>query len=173
MIRRLRRGVATVMLATMLAAAVGCAPEPPPDAWVLSPVQYDNRMDGDEGLPRLIDTTYPMALASDTTGGFWGTSASSYLHVDAEGVAVRRFNLEPGMPDGRIAAVSPTVLVVSTGTPEPTRPGAVMLFDTEAMSWAEIHRDKRVLGDIAAQGDGVYIVVDSRLHTADKLTPEA
>ena len=48
-----------------------------------------------------------------------------------------------------------------------------MLFDTEAMSWAEIHRDKRVLGDIAAQGDGVYIVVDSRLHTADKLTPEA
>ena len=73
MIRRLRRGVATVMLATMLAAAVGCAPEPPPDAWVLSPVQYDNRMDGDEGLPRLIDTTYPMALASD----FWRRVSTS------------------------------------------------------------------------------------------------
>lgn len=57
-----------------------------------------HRMDGDDGPPELVDATYRMALTSDTAGGFRGASAGSFLHVDAGGVAVGRFNLDPGTP---------------------------------------------------------------------------
>lgn len=159
MFLRLRRVVATAAIAgILLGAFVGCSAAPPPDSWVMTPISYDNRMDGDDGPPEIVDATYPMALTSDTAGGFWGASAGSFLHVDAEGVAVRRFNLEAGAPTGAIAAVSPTVLVMATGERTPTYPGSVVLFDTEAMSWTDVHRDERALGDIAAHGDDVYVV---------------
>lgn len=160
----------------MLGTVAGCAAAPPADSWVLTPMGYDNRMDGDNGPPELVDATFPMSLTSDTAGGFWGASAGSFLHVDAGGVAVRRFNLDPGTPNGEIAAVSPTVLVMSARERTPTYPGSVMLFDTETMSWTDVHRDERALGDIAANGDDVYVVAyefGEPAFTIEKLTLSA
>jgi hypothetical protein len=159
MISRVRRAVAVAVgVVATFASLTACAAEPPADSWVLTPMSYDNRMDGDTGPPDLIDAAYPMALTGDTAGGFWGASAGSFLHLDEAGVAVRRFNVDPGAPTGAIAAISPTVLLVSTGERTPTYPGSVMLFDTKAMSWTEVHRDERALGDIAARGDDIYVV---------------
>lgn len=159
MISRVRRAMAiAVGVVVTLGSVTSCAAEPPADSWVLTPISYDNRMDGDTGPPDVIDAAYPMALTGDTAGGFWGASAGSFLHVDEAGVAVRRFNLDPGAPTGAIAAISPTVLLMSTGEQTATHSGSVMLFDSEAMSWTEVHRDERALGDIANYGDTVYVV---------------
>ena len=157
MISRLR-GVATAgIVMALLYATTGCAAEPP-DAWVLAPISYDNRMDGDTGPSEFIDASYPMSLVSDTAGGFWGVSAGSWLHIDEDGTAVSRFNVDPGVPDGAIDAVTPTVLAIATGEGTPSYPGTILLFDTEAMSWEELYRDERALGDIATTSGAVYYV---------------
>lgn len=155
---RLRRGTTAAALVASLTLVSACAAEPPADSWVMTPISYDNRMDGDTGAPQYIDAAYPMALTGDTAGGFWGVSAGSFLHIDANGEAVRRFNLDPGAPNGAIAALSPTVLAMATGERTLTYPGSVTVFDTEAMTWEEVHRDERALGDIAARGDEIYVV---------------
>lgn len=70
-------------------------------------MRFDNSMDGEQAGESLIDTTYPMQLLSDTAGGFWGVSVGSWLHIDASGDAVRRFNLDEGVPSGAVAAITP------------------------------------------------------------------
>lgn len=146
-----------VAMTLALAALAGCAAPPPDDAWVLAPIRYDNRLDGAEHA-RLTDVTFPMRLASDTAGGLWGTSAGSWLHLDADGQTVRRFNLEEWAARvDAIAAVSPTQLVVTASAGELTDTArAVMLFDTDAMSWHVLQAETSLLGDIAARGDDVY-----------------
>lgn len=148
-----------VALALALGALVGCTASPPDDAWVLTPIRYDNRPEG-ATLAQLTDVTFPMRLASDTAGGLWGTSAGSWLHLDADGQALRHFNLEEWATRvDAIAAVSPTQLVVTASVGELTHTArAVMLFDTEAMRWNVLQAETRLLGDIATRGDDVYYV---------------
>jgi len=173
MISRLRLVAAAGTVMALMYAATGCAAEPPADAWVLAPISYDNRMDGDTGPSDFIDASYPMSLVSDTAGGFWGVSAGSWLHIDEDGTAVSRFNLDPGVPDGAIDAVTPTVLAIATGERTPSYPGTIRLFDTEAMNWEELHRDERALGDIATTSEDVYFVayaLEEPTFTIEKLT---
>ena len=158
MTSRLRLLAAVGIAMAVLSATVGCGAEPPADAWVLAPISYDNRMDGEAGPSDFIDASYPMSLVSDTAGGFWGVSAGSWLHIDETGAAVSRFNLDPGAPGGAVDAVTPTVLAVASGEGTPSYPGTILLFDTETMSWEELHRDERALGDIATTSDAVYFV---------------
>ena len=177
MTSRFRLLAAVGIAMVVLSATVGCGAEPPANAWVLAPISYDNRMDGDGGPSDFIDASYPMSLVSDTAGGFWGVSAGSWLHIDETGAAVSRFNLDPGAPGGAVDAVTPTVLAV-TGEGTPSYPGSILLFDTDMMSWEELHRDERALGDIATTGDAVYFVAyipGDSTFTIDKLalTPGA
>lgn len=148
-----------VALTLALAALVGCTAPPPDDAWVLTPIRYDNRSDG-VAHAQLTDVTFPMRLASDTAGGLWGTSAGSWLHLDADGQTLRRFNLDEWAERvDAIAAVSPTQLVVTASAGELTNTArAVMLFDTDAMSWHVLQAETSLLGDITARGDDVYYV---------------
>ena len=89
-----------------------------------------------------------------------------------------RFNLDPGVPDGAVDAVTPTVLAIADGEGTPSYPGTILLFDTETMSREELHRDERALGDIATTSDAVYFVAytpGEPTFTIDKLalTPGA
>lgn len=156
---RLGRGVGSALAVAALAALAGCAAPPADDAWVLTPIRYDNRLEG-EPHAQLTDVTFPMRLASDTAGGLWGTSAGSWLHLDADGQAVRRFTLEEWASRvDAFAAVSPTRLAATASVGELTSTArAVMLFDTEAMSWQLLQAETELLGDIAVRGDDVYYV---------------
>ncbi len=124
---------------------------------MLTPVSYDNSMDGEQAGESLIDTTYPMELLSDTAGGFWGVSVGSWLHIDASGDAVRRFNLDEGVPSGAVAAITPTQLVV-VSSDAVSGGGVVRIFDTETMSWDVVHQDSRPLGDVTVSGQDVLVV---------------
>lgn len=147
-------GVVGVALGMM----AGCAAESSPDAWVLHPISYDNRLDGrEEESPDIIDVTFPMGLRGDTAGGFWAESAGSWLHVSSSGADVRRFNLEPDAP-GMGAALSPTRLVVVSDQGWPEARSVLQVFDAEALSWEDLYRNERPLGALAVGGGVLYFV---------------
>lgn len=158
MSRRRRFVAAALVTAATAGGLVACAPEPPTDAWVLTPISYDNRLDGDGGAPEHIDLTYPMALTGDTAGGFWGHSAGSFVHIDADGTAVRRFNLDPGAPSGMTVALNPTTLVMTSQT-DARFTSSVVLFDTDTMTFSDLSDDTRTIGALAAHGGDVYLAV--------------
>jgi hypothetical protein len=83
------------------------------------------------------------------------------VHIDADGEAVRRFNLDVGTPHGAGAAASPTTLVVSEAQGGPEVATRLVLFDTETMSRTVLHRDRRPLGAVAVAQDAVYFVAHS------------
>jgi hypothetical protein len=150
---RWARGVALVAVVGL----VGCT-SVPADAWRLTPISYDNRMDGTNEPQQLNDTTYPMRLVSDTAGGLWGESSGSWLHLDADGSPVRRFNLdgdEPRPVHG-FTALTPELLLVSAPTDGAS--GAIHLFDTVDGSWELLYRDQILLGDLAVYGGNVYVI---------------
>src|SRR5690606_29854321 len=141
----------------MLAACA--APAPSPDAWRLTALRHDNAMGGDDA-EWMTDVTFPMDLASDGAGGGWGMSAASWLHLDADGDTVRRFNLLDGSAPTDVqgmAALSPELLVVSGAAPGAS--GAVHLLDTGTGTWRVLHRTQSVLGDVATHDGAVYVVV--------------
>jgi hypothetical protein len=147
------------LLAGIAAVALlaGCAPVPA-DAWRLAPIRYDNRMDDESGPARLTDVTFPMRLAADTAGGVWGESAGSWLHLDADGVAVRRFNLglDAPHPVNGLAALTPELLVVSA--PADGASGGIHLFDTETGSWELLHSEQGLIGDVAVHDGEIHFV---------------
>ena len=148
---------ARVLAVAAVVGLAGCATIPA-DAWLLTPISYDNRMDGADEPARVIDTTYPMRLISDTAGGLWGESSGSWLHLDADGTTVRRFNLdgdEPRPVNG-LAALSPDTLLVSAPTNGAS--GAIHLFDTADGSWEVLYSDQILLGDVAVHDGAVYVV---------------
>jgi hypothetical protein len=152
----MRWGAGALAVAAIVGLA-GCTTIPA-DAWQLTPIEYDNRIDGTSEPPQLRDTTYPMRLVSDTAGGLWGESSGSWLHLDADGVAVRRFNLdgdEPRPVHG-FAALTPDLLVVSAPTDDAS--GGIHLFDTIDGSWDLLYRDRILLGDLAVHDGDVYVI---------------
>ncbi len=173
--RRMMRGRAGAIgfaLLVAVSAMTGCSPQPGADDWVLTPVRYDNRMEGETGPPDLIDVTFPMGVTSDTAGGFWGFSSGSWVHIDVDGETVRRFNLDGGAPRGPVAAISPTVLVLSEEWAGTGIAGRLVVFDTEEMTWTELHRDTRPLGGIAVADEDVYFVahaLGSEAMTVERL----
>jgi hypothetical protein len=166
MTRRRRHGVRSGAVVLLLASACGataCTPPPPGDAWVLEPLRYDNRLEG-EPVPQLIDMTYPMGLVGDTDGGVWGESSSSWLHLAADGDALQRFNL-PGAPAVALgAAISPTrVIVVETVTGAPSY-SSIQEFDTRRKIRTEILRDPRPVADVTVADGSLYVVA----HALDR-----
>lgn len=155
-------GWLTLVLAGAVMSLTGCTADVPDDAWILSPLSYDNRLDGDVLPGEPIDVAYPMSLTSDTVGGFWGESVGSWLHVDASGAATRRFNvpLDGDGPEsvGAIAAVSPTEVIVTGGIVSPGDLGSIHLFHTESMTWDLLLPSADAIGDVAVRGDSVYFV---------------
>lgn len=147
--------VAAGAVATVLALGACAAPPPPDGAWILTPLSYDNRMDG-ESTARMLDVTYPMEVTSDTAGGIWGQSAGSWLHLDADGTTLRRFNLDlgdgPAPPHRGVAALDPERLVVSADG------AGIHLFDTAAGTWEPLLQGMSPLGDIAVYDGDVYLV---------------
>ena len=146
----------------LAALATSCVPAPPPeDAWVITPIAYDNSPDGTAGRD-MVDVTYPMShLASDSLGGFWTESAGSWLHIDDHERAARRFNLEGEMQFLRvrgISAMDSTTLVVS-GHFDGEWEGGLWQFDTTTMTWTDIPTDAAVVvGDVASVGDVILYV---------------
>jgi hypothetical protein len=146
-----------VLAVAAIAGLVGCATIPA-DAWRLDPISYDNRMDGSSEPAQTLDTTHPMRLVSDTAGGLWGESSGSWLHLDADGATVRRFNLdgdEPRPVNG-LTALTPERLIVSA--PAVDASGGIYLFDTASGSWELLYSDQILLGDVAVHDGDVYVV---------------
>ena len=147
-----------LVAALALLGVSGCATVGP-ESWRLDPISYDNRLE-DEDVPQLIDVTYPMRLVPDTAGGVWGESAGSWLHLDADGTTLRRFNLGidegPRGPLHGLAALTPELLVVSAVAEDAD--GGIHLFDTTTGSWQTIRRESAIFGDIAVHDDQVYVV---------------
>lgn len=138
----------------------GCA-SVPPNAWQLSPIEYDNAMNG--GRADRIDVTYPMGnITTDTAGGLWTESAGSWLHLDEDGNALRRFNDETFMTVHGISAVSPTVLAVSrTDRENVSGPGTgLFLYDTDEDTWEAMKVDATSTGDVVADVAGRILFVD-------------
>lgn len=169
------RGLAAALVVGVVTALPAACSVPPADAWLLLAIRHDNRLDG-HALPQPTDVTFPMQVTSDTAGGFWGYSAGSWLHVDADGTTVRRFNLfddtAPRELHG-IAALTPERLVVSAGADGAA--GALHVFDTASGSWEVIHRDASLLGDVATRVDEIYVVAyatDEGVFTVRRIDPE-
>jgi hypothetical protein len=151
------RTVVSLAVFAALTLLAGCTPVPP-DAWRIAPISYDNLSDVEDGTSRIIDVTYPMDLVPDTAGGLWGESAGSWLHLDADGTTIRRFNLDgdDGRPIFGLAALTPETLLVST--PPPDAGGGIQLFDTVAGTWELLHSEQALLGDLAVHDGGIYFV---------------
>ncbi len=159
-VRALRRLRAFAVLAAGGTLLAGCA-SAPDDAWILTPIRYSNVLDTGGGSG-FIDVSYGMDVVADTAGGFWGASGGSWLHLDAEGRTLRRFNI-PAESDlhgfAPMVALSPTVLL---GTHDPVHLAGgwqLLAFDTEAMTvrvladWPE----RRIL-DIALHDGRPYLL---------------
>ncbi|MCE7481048.1 hypothetical protein LZG07_03765 [Microbacterium profundi] len=127
---------------------------------MITPIEYDNSMDGDAGAD-MLDVTYPMPhIAGDSVGGFWTESAGSWLHIDEDDTATRRFNLDGEKAFLRvrgISAMDSSTLVVS-GHVDGEREGGLWLFDTTAMTWTPIATDASIVGDVAVVGRTVFYV---------------
>lgn len=156
-------GFVAVALTTALAGCTAPLEPVPADAWILTPVEYDNAStDEDEpGLAEPTDVTYPMRLIDDTAGGVWGYSAGSWLHLDAEGRTLARYN-GAGFPtiEG-LAAVTPTLLVASGISADPDAAYGLHLVDTELRSWTLLRAEAGRVGAVAVTGGEVYAVVYS------------
>ncbi|MGM1018818.1 MAG: hypothetical protein ACQEW8_14890 [Actinomycetota bacterium] len=95
----------------------GCSATPGPDDWLLEPIVFDAGLDEHGGGGR-TDVAFGMSsLTSDGAGGFWASSAGSWVHVGADGETLARFNVDPEdelSTVGNAAAISPTELVAAT-----------------------------------------------------------
>jgi hypothetical protein len=168
------RTVGLLVGIAVVALLAACSPIPA-DAWRLAPVSYDNRMDGETGPARLTDVTFPMRLTPDTVGGVWGESGGSWLHLDADGQAVRRFNLvDAPRPVNGLAALTPELLVVSAPTDGAS--GGIHLFDTVTGSWELLHSEQGLIGDVAVHDGDIYFVsfaTGDGAFTVRELDPDA
>ena len=128
---------------------------------------YDNSTSSD--TTSMIDVTYSMGnMTGDTAGGFWTESASSWLHISADGATAHRFNLtgsQPGNVVNAIAAVSPTELVVSHGAVGPDQ--ALSRFHVDEQSWEPIAAEGDWIGDVAVVAGSIYYV----RYTAPPVVP--
>jgi hypothetical protein len=144
----------------LAALLTSCASSLPTETWVITPIKYDNSMDDDTGVD-MIDVTYPMPhIAGDSVGGFWTESAGSWLHIDEDDAAIRRFNLDGEKAFLRLrgmSAIDASTLVVS-GHVDGDRHGGLWLFDTIPMTWTPITTDASIVGDVAVVGGTVFYV---------------
>lgn len=145
-----------------LVLLAGCATvDIPKDAWTITPIAYDNALDG-ESPEEPIDVTYPMGnITPDTAGGIWTESAESWLHLDEAGTTLQRFNTELFVTVHGISAVSPTVLAVSRTDRENLAGGSgLFLFDTKAKSWERVDAAGSTTGDVEVATSGRLLFVD-------------
>lgn len=138
---------AGVVSAIVLASALsGCAPQPQPDDWTLEPIPFSTGLQDHPGVPAQgaggggepIDLAFGMSLlAADGTGGFWASSAGSWLHVDADGATRARFTAPPDSPLSGITAMtglSPTELLVVRDEGMPV----LAVLDTTTMAMRDL-----------------------------------
>ncbi|MEX1077833.1 MAG: hypothetical protein WED09_01835 [Homoserinimonas sp.] len=147
--------MAVGLVAFMIA---GCGQAPiPDDAWVVSPIRYDNALNGDR--ESFIDVTYSMGnFTGDTEGGFWTESAGSWLHIDRHGQAVSRFNDFRWSEVQGLAALSPSVLVVSGMGGG--RPDGLYTFNTDEGTSTRVDVSATAIGDVVSLSDGRLVFVD-------------
>lgn len=135
----------------------GCAPTPvPDDAWLVSPISYDNAFDGAQ--ENRTDVTYSMPnMTGDTAGGFWTESGGSWLHIDHKGDALR-FN-ELSLVEVRgLSAITPTLLAVTREGGG--QPAGLYVFDTDERTWMPKVTSGSATGDVVALSDGRMVFVD-------------
>ena len=144
----------------------------PADSWLISPIEYDNAMDG-QATAR-TDVTYAMHhLSDDTAGGLWTESSGSWLHLDENGDTLSRFNDDLLFTVHGISAVTPTVLAVSR-----TRRGEIggadsglFLFDTGSRSWEKLEVAASSIGDVVVADDGRIVFVEFLEPAAEHRRP--
>lgn len=154
---RWRQGLSLVAALVCLS---GCSPVAP-NGWRVEPIAYDNAMD--DSRENRIDVTYPMGnITDDTAGGIWTESAGSWLHLDDDGNALRRFNDDDVMTVHGIAALSPTVLAVSRTDREDVsgRGTGLFRYDTDAGTWVGVDVGATTTGDVTVSADGRIVFVD-------------
>jgi len=155
--------------AALVVLLTSCAPSPPADAWVITPIEYENAMDGDVET-KMIDVTYPMShIAVDTVGGIWTESSGSWLHIDEDDETIRRFNLDGEKAFLRVRAMSAidSLTLVVSGHMDEDPDGGLWLFDTAAMAWTPIDTDADVVGDVAVVDDTIFYVEHLFSDTGD------
>lgn len=156
----LGRQRAVVLTLAALLGLTACSTAPA-DAWQISPIEYDNAMDGQAAAR--IDVTYAMRhLSDDTAGGLWTESSGSWLHLDENGDTLSRFNDDLLFTVHGISAASPTVLAVSR-TRRSGIGGAdsgLFLFDTDARTWQRLGVAATSLGDVVVADDGRIVFVE-------------
>ncbi|PRB10082.1 hypothetical protein CQ042_18390 [Microbacterium sp. MYb62] len=155
-----------------IALVSGCTPQPVagPDDWSLAPIPFRNS--GSEAAPvgQPIDLASGMhVLSADGTGGFWTTSAGSWLHVGADGETLARFGAEPGDPLSQIGAMAPlsaTELVVLQGDRVHVMP-MVSVLDTSTMTMRDLPGD--AVGDEGDFDYGDFEFGDVAVHDGDAI----
>ncbi|WP_395245565.1 hypothetical protein ACGGZK_07050 [Agromyces sp. MMS24-K17] len=146
-----------LLCAVVMCVLAGCTAIPG-DAWRVEPIAYDNALEGDSAS--FTDVTYPMGhMTDDTLGGIWTESAGSWLHLDAVGKTVRRFNLEDERAVSTvrgIAALNATELVVSHDARGDGQ--ALSIFDTAGMRWRDLPASGDWIGDVAVENGRIFYV---------------
>lgn len=132
---RARRRIAVVAVALLAALATGCSAPADPTAWTLEPIPFTTALGS-------TDVAYAQAaLAPDGSGGFWGVSSTTWLHVGADAETRAHFNADvgaPGAPPAMIAALSSTVLLTADREPLSRHASRLGVLDVGDMSWHDV-----------------------------------
>lgn len=134
---RARRRTALVAVALLAGLATGCSAPFDPAAWTLEPIPFTPA-----GSIKPTDLAYAQAaLAPDGSGGFWGVSGTTGLHVGADDDTLAHFTVDVGAPGAQPAMLAP---LSSTGLLTADRNALTRfrsplgVLDTGDMSWHEV-----------------------------------
>ncbi|MDR2321179.1 MAG: hypothetical protein LBE60_05980 [Microbacterium sp.] len=133
---RARRRIALAAVALLAALTTGCSAPFDPAAWTLEPIPYTPR-----GM-KATDVSYAQAaLAPDGSGGFWGVSSTTWLHVGAEAETLAHVNVavdSPGSQPALLAPLSATELLTADRNALTRGHSPLGVLETGDMSWREV-----------------------------------
>ncbi|QEE62398.1 hypothetical protein FVA74_13045 [Salinibacterium sp. dk2585] len=157
---RRRRTWAGMLALALVAGMSSCAPGAQSDVWLAEPLTYESATEGSQES-RPTDVTYVMhVVTNDTDGGFWSASSGSWLHIDANGETVRRFNDFESPTPNHLAAASPTLLLAAVGAPllSTPHPPGLYRIDTTTKRWERLPVTATRVGAIATDGERITYV---------------
>lgn len=155
-----RRRIALVAVVLLAGLATGCSAPPDPTAWTLEPIPFTPG-----GGSQPTDLAYAQAtLAADGSGGFWGVSSTTWLHVSADAETLAHFNIEVGTPGAQPAMLAPlstTELLTADRDPSTGFGARLGVLDARGMTWSGVAA--------TADGDGFASIAGIAAHDRDAL----
>lgn len=133
---RARRRIALAAVALLAALTTGCSTPFDPAAWTLEPIPFTPTE------RKATDVAYAQAaLAPDGSGGFWGASGTTRLHVGADAVVLAQFDVaveSAGSQPAMLAPLSATELLAADRSALTRGHSPLGVLDTRDMSWREV-----------------------------------